>query len=95
MQEVKRQVKVTLSPQLKFQELETSLGSAEFGFEYTEQVPLISATPGSGLDPSWDYGADPKRELLETKWMSLLVMAPKGMTGGRALLDVEADVLVR
>src|SRR5712691_7697815 len=45
MQEVKRQVKVTLSPMLKFQELEASLGSAEFGFEYAEQVPLISATP--------------------------------------------------
>ena len=26
--------------------------------------------------------------------MHLLVKAPKGMTGGRALLDLEADVLV-
>jgi hypothetical protein len=95
MQEVNRQVKVTLSPMLKFQELEASLGSAEFGFEYAEQVPLISATPGAGFDPSWDYGAGPKREVLGTKWMYLLVKAPKGMTGGRALLDLEADVLVR
>jgi hypothetical protein len=95
MQEVKRQVKVTLSPLLKFQELEASLGSAEFGFEYTEQVPLISATPGGGFDPSWDYGAGPKREVLGAKWMYLLVKAPKSMTSGRALLDVEADVLVR
>jgi hypothetical protein len=30
-----------------------------------------------------------------TKWMYLLVKAPKGMTSGRALLDLEADVLVR
>jgi hypothetical protein len=95
MQEVKRQVKVTLSPLLKFQELEASLGSAEFGFEYTEQVPLISATPGAGLDPSWDYGAGPKREVLGTKWMYLLIKAPKGLTSGRALLDLEADILVR
>jgi hypothetical protein len=95
VQEVKRQVKVTLSPLLKFQELEVSLGSAEYGFEYSEQVPLISATPGADFDPSWDYGAGPKREVLGTKWMYLLVKAPKGMTGGRALLDLEADVLVR
>lgn len=95
MQEVKRQVKVTLSPSLKFQELEASLGSTEFGFEYTEQVPLISAALGAGFDPSWDYGAGPKREVLGTKWMYLLIKVPKGMTSGRALLDLEADVLVR
>jgi hypothetical protein len=95
MQEVKRQVKVTLSPLLKFQELEASLGSAEFGFEYTEQVPLISATPGASFDPSWDYGVGPRREVQGTKWMYLLIKAPKGLTSGRALLDLEADVLVR
>jgi hypothetical protein len=95
VQEVKRQVKVTLSPLLKFQELETSLGSVEFGFEYTEQVPLISAAVGAGFDPSWDYGAGPKREVLGTKWMYLLIKAPKGLTSGQALLNLEADVLVR
>lgn len=95
MQEVKHQIKVTLNPTLKFQELEASLGSSEFGFEYSQQVPLISATPGAGFDPSWDYGSGQKREVLGTKWMYLLVKAPKGMTSGRALLDLEADVLVR
>ena len=95
MQEVKRQVKVTLSPLLKFQELEASFGSAEFGLEYMEQVPLISAALGVGFDPSWDYGAGRGREVLGTKWMYLLIKAPKGLTSGRALLDLEADVLVR
>jgi len=95
MQEVKRQVKVTLSPSLKFQELEASLGSAEFGFEYTELIPQVSAAIGSSFDPSWDYMAGPGQEVQGTKWMHLLVKAPKGMTSGRALLDLEADVLVR
>jgi len=95
VQEVKRQVKVTLSPSLKFRELEASLGSAEFGFEYTEQLPLISAAIGAGFDPSWDYRAGPGQELQGTKWMHLLVKAPKDMTNGRALLDLEADVLVK
>jgi hypothetical protein len=95
VQEVKRQIKVTLNPSLKFQELEVSLGSAEFGFEYIEQIPVISAAIGAGFDPSWDYRAGPKREVQGTKWMYLLIKASKGLTSGRALLDVEADVLVR
>jgi hypothetical protein len=95
VQEVKHQVKVTLSPSLKFQDLEASPGSAESGFEYTEIIPLVSAAIGAGFDPSWDYRAGPGQELQGTRWMYLLVKAPKGMTGGRALLDLEADVLVR
>lgn len=95
MQEVKRQIKVTLSPSLKFQEVEASLGSAEFGFEYTEQIPLISASIGNSFDPSWDYRAGPGQEVQGTKWMYLLVKAPKGLTSGQALLELEADVLVR
>ncbi len=95
MQEVKRQIKVTLNPSLKFQEVEASLGNAEFGFEYTEQIPLISAALGTSFDPSWDYRAAPGQEVQGTKWMYLLVKAPKGQTSGRALLDLEADVLVR
>ncbi len=95
VQEEKRQIKVTLSPSLKFRELEASLGTAEFGFEYTEQIPLIRAAIGAGFDPSWDYRAGPGQEVQGTKWMHLLVKAPKGMTSGRALLELEADVVVR
>lgn len=95
VQDVKRQIKVTLSPSLKFRELETSLGGAEFGFEYTEIFPLVSGAIGASFDPSWDYRAGPGQEVQGTKWMYLLVKAPKGMTSGRALLDLEADVLVR
>ncbi len=94
VQEVKHQIKVTLSPLLKFHVLETGLGSAEFGFEYTELIPLVSAAVGAGFDPSWDYRAGPGQAVQGTKWMYLLVKAPKGMTSGRALLDLEADVLV-
>jgi hypothetical protein len=95
VQEVKRQIKVTLSPSLKFRELETSIGSAEFGFEYTELIPRVSGTIGASFDPSWDYVAGPGQDVQGTKWMHLLVKAPKDMTSGRALLELEADVLVR
>jgi hypothetical protein len=95
IQEEKRQIKVTLSPLLKFQALEASLGNAEFGFEYTEQIPVISAALNNSFTPMWDYTAGPKQELRGTRWMYLLIKAPKGMVGGQALLDLEADVLLR
>jgi hypothetical protein len=95
VQEVKRQIKVTLSPSLKFQELEASIGSAEFGFEYTELIPLVSGAIGGSFDPSWDYTAHSDQDVQGTKWMHLLVEVPKGMTSGRALLELEADVLTK
>ncbi len=92
IQEMKSQIKVTLSPSLKFQELEASVGNAEFGFEYTELIPLISGAIGSSFDPSWDYVARPGQSVQGTKWMYLLIEAPKGLASGRALLELEADV---
>lgn len=92
VQEVKRQIKVTLSPSLKFQELEASVGSAEFGLEYTDLIPLVSGTIGSNVDPSWDYTARPGQDVQGTKWMHLLIEAPKGLATGRALLELEAEI---
>ena len=92
VQEVKHQIKVTLSPSLKFQELEASIGSAEFGFEYTELIPLVSGAVGTSFDPSWDYAARPGQDVQGTRWMHLLIEAPKGMTSGRALLELDADI---
>ncbi len=95
IQEVPHHTKVTFSPLLKFQELEVSIGSVEVGFDYTEKRPIISASIGAGFDPSWDYSAFQGQDLQGTKWMYLLVKAPKGMVTGRVLLDLEADLLVR
>jgi hypothetical protein len=95
VQEVKRQIKVTFSPLLKFQELEARVGSAEFGFEDIEQIPLISGTLGSGFDPIWSYEAGRKRGIEGERRMYLLVKAPKGLASAQAHLELEADVLVR
>jgi hypothetical protein len=95
MQEVKHQTKVTLSPSLTFQEVGVNM-STEFGFEYIEQIPKVSAAIGSsGIDPSWDYRPGKGQIVQGTKWMWLLVKAPKGQITGQALVDLQADVLVR
>lgn len=93
-QEVAHQTNVTFSPLLKFQELEVSGGEATFGFAYTEKRPVVSAYIGSGFDPSWDYCAFKEQDVQGTKWMYVLVKAPKGMVRGQALLELEADLLV-
>lgn len=95
VQEVKHHTCVTLSPMLKFQELEVSPGSLEFGIEYTEQQPMISAALGAGFDPSWDYMETQGMQVQGTKWMYLLVKAPKGLSAIWATLDLVADVEVR
>jgi hypothetical protein len=56
---------------------------------------VISAALGTGSDPSWDYTEAQGMEVQGTKWMYLLVKAPKGLPAGRATLDLVAEVEVR
>lgn len=94
-QEVKRNVKVTLGPSLKFQEIEAKIGEIAFGFEYPELQPLISASGAGEAEPSWDYEEARGAMVQGSKWMHLLTRAPKGMQTVRAILDLAADVRVR
>jgi len=95
IEEVKRQTKVTLNPQLKFQELEVSGGSAEFAIDYAELHPMISAAIMDSYTPSWDYTEAPGYEIQGTKWMYLFIKAPKGLLAGYARLDLLADVVMQ
>jgi len=94
-QEVRRNVKVTLSPSLKFQEIGAEIGGIEFGFEYPELQPLISAAGAGEERPSWDYEEARGVAVQGSKWMHLLIKAPQGMEMVRAVLDLAADVQVR
>lgn len=90
--EVKRNTKVTLDPTVKFHEVEASVGGLEFGFEYTEIEPIISATGAGESVPSWDYQAAKGVHLQGSKWMHLLIKAPREMVSGFATLELTADV---
>lgn len=94
-QEVKRNVKVSLNPSLKFYEVEGKAGGVEFGFEYPELQPIISAAGGGEANPSWDYEEAKGARVQGCKWMHLLVKAPRGTNPVRATLDLTADVRVR
>jgi hypothetical protein len=94
-QEVKRHIKVSLSPTVNFQELQAGVGGVEFGLEYPELQPVISASGIGENEVDWNYEAAKGIRLQGSKTMYLLVEAPKGMPSAWASLDLVADVLVR
>jgi len=94
-QEVRHQVKVNFSPTLTFQELTAGVGGVQFGLEYAELQPRISAAIIGDNIASWDYEEARGIRLQGSKTMYLLVEAPKGMPSAWASLDLVADVQVR
>ncbi len=94
-QEVQKNVKIALKPSLKFETIEASLGTLEIGFEYPQLEPLISANGAGESTPSWDYEPARGFRLQGSKWMHLLVQTPKGMSTGRAILSLTADLTSR
>jgi hypothetical protein len=92
-QEVKRSVNVSLSPTLKFQEVQASIGGASFGLEYPELQPTISASGAGESEPSWDFSASAGERVEGSKWMHLLVKAPRTMTACEASLELTADIV--
>jgi hypothetical protein len=94
-QEVKHHLKFTLAPTLKFHSVEAQVGSLEFGLEYPELQPIIIAAGVGEATPTWDYKTTTGTPGIQgTKWMHLLVKAPKGMHPGTARLTLTAQVYV-
>jgi hypothetical protein len=94
-QEVKRRLKFTLAPMLKFQSVEAEVGSLEFGLEYPELHPIIVGAGVGEAMPTWDYQvAKGMAGIQGAKWMHLLVKAPKGMPAATAQLALTAQIYV-
>jgi hypothetical protein len=94
-QEVRRNVKITLSPKVKFSEIEASAGELAFDHTYAELQPVVTAAGLQSDLPTWDYEPAAGRALRGNKVMHLLIKAPKGMESGSATLALAADVSVR
>ena len=93
VQEIKRNLRVSLSPSLKFEEVEASLGSLETGLEYTEIVPMVSGSGIGETTPSWDYEAVRGTQVVGTRCMHLITRTPRGMGAANAALELTADVV--
>jgi hypothetical protein len=91
--EGRRNVKVSLSPTLKFAELEAGAGGVDFGVEYPEIQPVISASGVGEATPAWDFSAAPGAYVHGSKWMHLLVGASPAMSVCDARVELTADVV--
>ena len=91
-QEVQRKVGITLTPMLKFKEVEANLAGVNFGFEYTELQPIISAAGFGETIVSWDFEATKGISIQGAKWMHLLLKRPLAQREVHAFLDLSADV---
>jgi hypothetical protein len=92
-QEVKRNLKVSLSPSLKFHEVEAGLGELGVGLEYPEIQPTISASGAGESEPCWDFSPTAGERVQGSKWMHLLVKAQPAMAACDASLGLTADVI--
>jgi hypothetical protein len=92
-QEVKRNVKVSLAPTIKFQEVEAGLGGVDVGFEYPQLEPVISASGAGETEPAWDFSSAKGAYIHGSKWMHLVVALGRGMTSCDAHLHLTADVV--
>lgn len=93
--EIKRNIKLNLGPTLNFQAINVAVGSIDFGIEYIEIQPSISAAGVGSKKPSWDYQETLGIKIQGSKFMYMIMKAPKGMRPIEASLDLVADVKIR
>lgn len=90
--EVKKNVKVSLNPTLKFFQIEADIGKIDFGFEYNELIPSISATGLMETNPAWEYQEAPGYSIQGSKLMHILLRAPKGQHPIMASASLDAKL---
>jgi hypothetical protein len=78
---------------LKFQEVEAGIGGMDFGFEYSEIQPTISASGAGESEPAWDFSTAAGAQVQGSKWMHLLLKVGTEMTACDASLQLTADVV--
>ena len=83
---------VTLSPSLKFSEIEASAGEVGYTVEYQALDPVLSAAGFEEPTPSWDFSATPHSPVHGGKLMHAVIAAPAGLERLALLVKVTADL---
>ena len=92
LHKVKRDVKVALTPEIKFAEIGVGAGSFEYGFTYEVLEPQIYATGQGESTPSWTFKRTKTQRLQGGKAMHLVVAAPQGTSEASADLELTANL---
>lgn len=89
---IKKNSRFSLNPTLKFMEVEATMGELEFGFEYNELIPIVSATGIMEANPVWEYREAPGSLIQGSKLMHILVKVPKGLSPIFATASIDAKL---
>jgi hypothetical protein len=92
--ERERQVsrKVTLSPSLKFSEVEASIGELGYTVDYPAVDPILSAAGFEETTPSWDFSRAPGLPVHGGKLLHAVVAAPSGLERLTLAVMLTADL---
>ena len=91
--EMEKNIKWTLSPKLKFEKVEGSIGEYTTEIKYTQLVPVITAAGALESLFSWDMKQTQGHPLCGARWFHAVVKRPKGADGVQARFNVVADVV--
>jgi hypothetical protein len=91
--EIEREVRMTFSPSFTFGQVGAAVGEAGFSLHYTQLEPVVTAAGVGESAVDWSYEVAHGSYVLGSKWMYLVVKAPKGMPSAHVELDLVADVL--
>jgi hypothetical protein len=87
-----RNMKVAVTPRLKFSPLEADLGSAEVGLQYERLEPVIIGAGVGQADPSWTFERSGHRQVIGSRFMHMIVKHSRDMGGVRVSFEIIAEI---
>jgi len=88
--EIKQDFKISISPSLKFKEVEASVGEVVTNIEYVRTEPIITGYNPLRPDPNWDIEKHKRYPLRGSKFLYMIVKRPHGAKGVRLTIDLAA-----
>lgn len=85
-------LKVALTPSLKFSQFETDLASAEVGVAYSRLEPVVIGAGVGEAQVEWTFKRTAAHPVVGSRFTYLLVRCPPALTSVRATFELEADV---
>ena len=94
--EVTTDIKVAISPSLKFTEIvEASLGTLDLAIQYKKLEPVIVGTGVLEPSPGWDFSRTKRQDVRGAKFLHLIIKRPKAVDAVRTTFELQAQVRIR
>lgn len=93
--QAKTDLRVSISPSLKFAEVELALGEVVTTIELRKLEPVIIGYGALEPAPNWDFEQHKDYPLRGSKFSYLIVKKPHGAEAVRLTLDLTVDVVTR